>query len=504
MRYLIGLDLGSGNIRAGAIDLEGNTTSVASRPSVGVVPDPHKPGQVVWRHSDVWVSTCAVLQEVVAALPAGAEIAGVSTACLGMDGLPLDREGTPLYDFIAWTDSRCTPYHDAWLRDFTEARQFMATGTAPRGFSTLFRLQWMRDHHPEIYEITHKWVLMGDFVGYRLSGELATDFSMAACTLMFAPDTMSWSKEIAEAAGVDIGLMCDARPAGTLLGQVTAAAARQTGLPEGTPVVIGGHDYLCGALPVGGHTPGTVVNIGGTWEVIQATLPDFRLSEAAIGTGWTVEPHVAPGMFSAYGAAIGGAVTTWFRNAFAGELSDAAYFQMAMDAARRQCNDLLFLPHLAGATGPVMDSQAAGAFLGLRPTHTATDLLSAVFEGLNFQTREILAAAECLGVKPKRLILVGGNARNPGLVQSKANAVGLPVDIPQIAETTVQGAALLAGLGSGDFADITEAVDALDCRVTRTEPEPEGMRNYDERLDLFRTAYTSVQGVHHALAAASP
>jgi len=500
MRYLIGLDLGSGSIRAGAFDLAGRPVKIAARPSVSVAPDPSKPGHLVWRHEDVWSKTCAVLNEVIDALPAGAEIGGVSTACLGMDGLPFDSDGEPLYDFIAWTDTRCVPYYEAWLKDFTEERQFLTTGTPPRGFSTLFRLQWMKEHHPDILDKTHKWVLMGDFINNKLCGALATDYSMAACTLMFSPETRTWDKDVVDAAGVDAGLMCDPFPAGTVLGQVTNAASAKTGLPVGTPIILGGHDYLCGVLPVGGHKPGTVVNIGGTWDVIQATLPDFRLPKAAVGTGWTVEHHVAPDMFSAFGAAIGGAVTTWFRSAFAPDMSDETYFELVTQAANQRSQSLVFLPHLAGSTGPVVDSTAAGAFLGLRPTHTQKDLLAAIIEGLNFQTREILTSAKCLGLEPERLILVGGSARNPSLVQSKADALGLPVDVPDVAETTAQGAAMLAGLGAGDFADMDQAFSAMESNTTRTEPDRAGMKIYDDRLDVFQTAFASLAAVNQKLA----
>lgn len=503
MRFNIGLDLGSGSIRAGAFDLRGRPVRIASRPSVSVAPDPSRPGEMVWPHREVWAATCAVLAEVMAALPPGAEVGAIAAACLGMDGVPIGRDGAALYDFIAWTDTRCIPYYEAWLRDFTESRQFLATGTPPRGFSTLFRLQWMRDHHPEILERTHKWVLMADFVNFRLCGTLATDYSMAACTLLFSPADVAWHKGIADAAGIDLGLMCDPMPAGTVLGRVSEAAAAETGLPAGTLVVLGGHDYLCGVLPVGGHQPGAVVNVGGTWDVIQATLPEFVVPAAAVGTGWTVEHHVAPGRFSAFGAAIGGAVTTWFRSTIAPDLADEAYYALVTQAAGDRSPLPVFLPHLAGCTGPVVDNTAAGAFLGLRPTHTRKQLLASVIEGLNFQTREILASAACLGLKPERIILVGGSARNPGLVQGKADALGLPVDVPDIAETTAQGAAMLAGLGAGDFADIAQAGDALTCSFTRTDPDPEGRDHYDGRIGLFRSAYTSLGTLNRQMAAGS-
>lgn len=501
MKYLIGLDLGSGSIRAGAFGLDGGTAAIASRPSASVTPDPSQPDHIVWPAETVWQSTCDALQDVVSRLPEGAEIAGVAAACLGMDGLPLDRTGTPLYDFIAWTDGRCVPYYEAWARDFGEDRQFLATGTPARGFSTLFRLQWMRDHHPDILQATHKWVLMADFINFRLCGVLATDYSMAACTLLFDPAANAWHEGIARAAGVDTALMCDPGPSGTVLGAVSAPAAQATGLPEGTPVILGGHDYLCGVLPVDGHRIGTVVNVGGTWDVIQATLPAFHVPPAAAGTGWTVEPHVAPGKFSAYGAAIGGAVTNWFRDQCLADLAgdDPAYYRLAAEAAGRQGGSVMFLPHLAGATGPVVDARAAGAFVGLRAGHTRADLLAAVFEGLNFQTREILESAAPLGVDADRLVFVGGNSRNPALVQGKADTLGLPVDVPEVGETTCLGAAMLAGLGTGCFASLDEAVDAMRSPTRRTEPDPGRADAINERFELFGELFQALKSPHHRL-----
>jgi xylulokinase len=266
-------------------------------------------------------------------------------------------------------------------------------------------------------------------------------------------------------------------------------------------VVLGGHDYLCGVLPVGGDKAGTVVNVGGTWDVIQATLPAFHLPQAAAGTGWTVEPHVAPGRFSAFGAAIGGAVTGWFRDEFLADLAadDDAYHRLAARAAGQRGGSVMFLPHLAGATGPVMDSHAAGAFVGLRAGHDRTDLLAAVFEGLNFQTREILESTAVLGVNADRLVFVGGSSRNAALVQAKADTLGLPVDVPEVAETTCLGAAMLAGLGAGVFGSMDEAAEAMKSPTKRTEPDPAQADFIARRLGLFRDLYQALKQTHHKL-----
>ncbi|MCP4385165.1 MAG: FGGY-family carbohydrate kinase [Hyphomicrobiales bacterium] len=501
MGYLVGLDIGSGSIRAGAFAANGKVIAIASRPMASVAPDPNRPDHIVWPANSVWQNSCDALREVVGALPDGALIGGVAVACLGMDGLPLDAQGNELYDIIAWTDARCMPYYERWSQDFGEDRQFLTTGTPARGFSTLFRLQWMADRHPEILDKTRKWVLIGDYLNYRLCGALAIDYSMAASTLMFDPATLAWHAGIAAFGGVDLDLMCDPWPAGTQLGEVTASAAEATGLPIGTPVVLGGHDYLCGVLPVGGFKPGPVVNVGGTWDVIQTTLPVLKIPKSAGGTGWTVEPHVAPGAFSAFGAAIGGLAVKWFRETIATDLAndDERFFALAFEAAAPNAGSVMFLPHLAGATGPIVDPNLAGAFVGLRAGHTRQDLLSAVYEGLNFQTRQILGSLEHLDVIPEKLIFVGGSSRNSALVQSKADALNIPVEVPEVAETTCLGAAMLAGVGTGQFGSVEDAWEAMRCPSTIVDPVSERIAEANDRFSVFEELFADLQGAHHRL-----
>ncbi|MFV2034653.1 MAG: L-fuculokinase [Halocynthiibacter sp.] len=499
MQYVVGLDLGSGSIRAAVFDLNGTLAALASCASVSTTPDPEEPGHIVWPHTNLWANTCAVLKEALAGLPPGASIAGVSVACLGMDGLPVDRNGAELFDLISWTDSRCVPYYERWIAEFGEDRQFRATGTPARGFSTIFRLQWMADHHPEVLERTHKWVLIGDYINMKFCGELATDYSMAASTLLFDPATNDWHPEIARAAGIDTELMCDPLPAGTMLGKVGAAAAEVSGLPLGTPVVLGGHDYLCGVLPVGGHKPGTIVNVGGTWDVIQTTLPSFSIPEAAVGTGMTYEPHVAPNMYSVFGAAIGGAVSEWFRARFLGEVDNQAWYDAVEAASNQEGGHVMFLPHFAGASGPVVDIHSSGAIVGLRSENDTTQVLSAVFEGLAFQTREILEAMTNTGARAEKFVMVGGSSNNPTLVQRRANILGLSIEIPDITETATMGAAMLAGLGAGVFADLAEAAASMRGNVRRYEPIPAKVDAATERFGIYQKLYPALREAHHDL-----
>ena len=103
---------------------------------------------------------------------------------------------------------------------------------------------------------------------------------MASCTLLFDQRKLNWSDEMLALSGIDRRLLCDAFPSGTVLGEVTPAAAAATGLAAGTPVVLGGHDYLCGALPVGAFKPGVILDVSGTWEIVLASTPAPVLTPA--------------------------------------------------------------------------------------------------------------------------------------------------------------------------------------------------------------------------------
>ena len=124
----------------------------------------------------------------------------------------------------------------------------------------------MAENEPEILRRADKWLLIEDFLNFMLCGRRVTDYSMASCTLLFDQRTLAWSDELMRLAGIDRRLLCEVQPSGTLLGEVHDDGGPATGLAAGTPVVLGGHDHLCGALPVGAFRPGVVLDVTGTWE----------------------------------------------------------------------------------------------------------------------------------------------------------------------------------------------------------------------------------------------
>ena len=506
MAYLVGIDLGSTSLKAIAYDPAGNAVARASRPTELFHPHDDHPDWAVWKPEQIWGGVCEALREAAGQLDDAGEIRGVAVTGMGMDGVPIDKDGRWLYPFISWHCPRTAPQQQWWLEHVGAERQFALTGNPVWAINTALRLLWMREHEPAVLDRTDKWLLIEDFVNFMLCGERATDYSMASNTLLFDQRTRDYSPELLDVSGIDRSLLCDPHPSGTVIGEVHATAAEATGLRAGTPVVLGGHDFLCGALPVGAFQPGVVVDEAGTWEKVVAALDEPVLTPEVGRMGWWIDSHVARGRYAAIGTAIAADMLEWFRSRFGFEEARRAdseggvdwdYLMAAAEASPPGANGVMFLPHMSGSTIPVIDPASKGAFLGLRNAATKGDMLRAIVEGLDYQFLQILAGVEAaLGVSPEKLVAVGGGAGNAFWMQNKADMVGKPFEAPEIEEATPLGAAILAGIGVGVYRDEQDAFEQV-YRPGRTfEPNPELTGRYAEGFETFKRIYPALKPLH--------
>ena len=509
MSYLVGIDLGSTSLKAVVYDLEGRAVASGSRATEQDHPSPEHPEWTVWQPDNIWGGAAAALRDAVAQLDDPSLIRGVAVTGMGMDGVPMDEEGQCLYPFISWHDARTAPQFEWWREHITAEGTFEIGGNVLWGFSTALRILWMREHEPDILARTHKWVLIEDFINYRLCGRFATDYSMASCTLLFDQRKLDWSYEILGAAGIDRALWCDAHPSGTILGEVHDAAAKATGLPAGTPVVLGGHDYLCGALPVGAFRPGGVLDMTGTWEIVLTAADQPVLTPEVQQAGMTVEAHVARDTYAAWGGAVAADMLEWYRTEYglaaalkAKEEGGSDWDHLMAEAASAPVgsNGVLFLPHMSGGGSPLVDPNSRGAFVGLSSLTTKADMLRAIIEGLDYQFLDIVSTMEAsLGQTFNRFVAVGGAIRNTFWMQNKADIVGRPIEVPGIEEATPLGAAMLAGIGVGLYKDEQDAFEHVQAPGTTFEPDAESHALYRQRYETYKGLYTALKDINHEI-----
>jgi len=505
MDYFLGIDLGSTSLKAIAYDTEGRLMARGDRPTLKFHPTPDA---TVWDPDQIWNDTAAACRDAVAKLPNPSAIKGVAVTGMGMDGVPMDEKGNWLYPFISWHDTRTQPQFDWWIKNIGVDKTFSIGGNPVLPINSALRMLWVREHEPEIFKRTFKWLLIEDFVNFKLTGRFVSDYSMASCTMLFEQRTRNWSDEMCSLSGIPKRILPDVFPSSTFLGEITAAAAEQTGLPPGTPIYLGGHDHLVSAIPSGAFRAGAVMNITGTWETVNMITSEPTPNPVLAHSGITLQSHAVKDKYSLWGGNPAGAALDWFRQEVASSVqadgrTESPSWELLVDLARSSkpgAGGVLFLPHLSSSSCPVVDPKALGAFAGLSGLTKQGDLVRAVIEGLDFQFLDTVRTMEELtGNQAMEFIGVGGAIRNTFWMQNKADMVGRPYCIPEVEEATVLGAAILAGIGAGAYRDEEDAFGRV-CRSTIVyEPDLNLTAFYAERFEIYRELFRAVSPIHHRL-----
>ena len=508
MSYLLGIDIGSTSLKAVAFDAVGNERASAARPTPLEQQDAGHPTWMVMPPDKIWAGIADATADVVQELGDAGQIAALAVTGMGHDGVPVDADGHWLYPFISWHDNRTLPQHQWWIDHVGAAKIERIIARPLMHVAPVNRIMWLREHEPAVLQKTHKWLLIEDYVNHLLCGERATDYSMAATWQLFDCVRREWSDELLDAAEVDRALLPEARQGGERLGSVHRLAAARTGLKEGTPVVLGGHDYLCGALAATGDDTEVIASITGTWEMTMANVPAVATQELDSRLDFFWDPHVIADRYCFFDAAIAASMTEWFRKQFTAPEDEAtgreggSVWTVLMEKAAdvpAGCRGTMFLPHLSGSTFPVGDPGSRAAFAGISEFSTRASFMRAIIEGLNYQSRQMTEELENV-IGRKKLRVIGGAVRNAFWMQKRADVLGRDIEVSDIEEATCLGAAIVAGLGVGVYQDPADAFAQTFRPGTVYRPDPAAAETY-ERLyrDVYLRLYDSLKDIHHQL-----
>jgi xylulokinase len=330
-------------------------------------------------------------------------------------------------------------------------------GIYPSFKCSLTKILWWRKHAGQTLTGVI-WLSVADYIAYRLTGMLATDYSLAGRTYAFDLRRRAWANDWLEQLGLSGDLFPPARPAGTACG-ASSSGFEQIGLAAGVPVVVAGHDHVCAALAAGVAPGAQVFDSIGTAEVlIGAIAPrELRAAEFESGLSFGYLPG-ANAMYWLGGLSSSGGALEWLRAIFGDPPLAYADLRRLQERMSMQPGAIVFLPYLAGSGAPRPNSARRGAFIGLDAAHDRADLLKAVLEGTAYQIEAIRqSAANIAGAPIERLVAASGGVRNRRWMQIKADIHGARIDIPAIDEASLFGAALIGGIGAGVYADEAEA-----------------------------------------------
>jgi len=467
---LLGIDIGTTHGKAALFETDGAPIRLTTLPTITHQGDG---GHPYHDPEEVWDTVVALICEVMTDV-SPADVTAVGVASMAEAGLLIDvRTGQPRSPIIPWFDTRSAVQAAELVRAGDTHDTFCRTGLYPSYKCGLAKLLWLRAHDAAALRGAI-WLSVADYIVFRLTDCMATDPTLAARTYAYRIDDHRWDEPRICALGLDPALFPPVRPSGSAAGTVHRDAADATGLAAGTPVAVAGHDHLCAALAAGVVTPGRAVDSMGTAESIVGVLPGPSLGDIEFRSGLTFGPHVLPGRYCWMGGlpASGGSVE-WLRAQLNHEPLSYDSLARLLSDARPGPSGILYFPYLSGSGAPLPDPHVRAAFVGVTAAHGRADLVKAVLEGTAFEVESIRrAATRVTGVRIEELVAVGGGAKNECWLRIKADIAGCRLLVPALAETTLLGAALVAGIGCGTYVDEDEALKVVEAQAaTRIDPD---------------------------------
>jgi xylulokinase len=487
---LLGLDIGTTGARCLAIDERGSV--VAEATSEYPLHSP-RPGWSQQNPEDWWRASCAAVGRV--AKEVGPEIAGIGLTGQMHGAVFLDGSAAVIRPALLWNDQRTQRQCDEITqRVGAEALIRIAGNPALTGFQAP-KLLWLREEEPEAYARVRRVLLPKDYIRLRLSGSAATDASDASGTLLLDLRSRTWSEEILGALEIPRTWLPDVFEGPEATGAVLSSVADQLALRAGIPVAAGGGDNAAAAVGTGIITAGLASCSIGTSGVLFAHSDSLSPDPSGRLHAFC---HAVPDRYHLMGVTLSaGGSLRWWRNV----LGPAGYEDLGRlaEQAPAGAEGLVFLPYLSGERSPHLDPFARGAFFGLSSRHSAAHLTRAVMEGVAFSLRDCLDLANQVGIETSQIRATGGGARSDLWRQMLADILGRPIVRTVSDQGPAYGAALLAGVASGIYANVEEACSGIEVRADVCEPDPARARLYQEYLDVYRSLYRSTREQMHAL-----
>jgi xylulokinase len=492
-KYFIGIDVSTTASKALVIDEQGNVITSRSNPHDLSTPRP------LWSEQDPenwWEAASKSLREVMK------QVSADDVAAIGLTGqmhglTTLDANGKPIRPAILWNDQRSGAQCEAITAKVGPQRLYQIIGSILLAGFTAPKLLWLRENEPECYQQVKHILLPKDYIRFRLSGAYVADVADGSGLALMDIGKRDWSDELLAAYDFPREWLPELCESQEVCAYVSEAAAAETGLKAGTPIVGGAGDQ-----PAAGVGNGIV-------ERDQASL-----TVGTSGVAYAISDHYAPepdgrlhtfcgpipGTWFHMGvmlSAAGG--LRWFHDEFTPDLSYDELNQR-IEGVPRGSLGLLFAPYLTGERNPHPDPFARGAFVGLTLRHGLPHMVRAVMEGVAFGMRDQLELLRSLGVNPSEAVVSGGAANSPVWRQLITDIMGIPLYAVNTNEGAAFGAAILASVGAGAYPDVPSACKQMVRKLDTIQPDAAGVAEYARLYPTFQGLYPALKTTYAQLA----
>ncbi len=489
--YWLGLDIGTGGSRALLVDADGKQVAAVTAPHEDMRMD--QPLYAEQRPENWWDAAQAAIKGVLAEAGAtGAQIRGVGLSGQMHGMVILDASDQVIRPALIWCDQRSQPQVDFIHQKLGREKVAAAIANPVLTGFTLPKLIWVRDHEPHHFDRVRQLLLPKDYIRFQLTGDFATEVSDASGTALLDVLNRRWSKFMLDGLGLDAAILPRVYESSEVTGVISARAAGLTGLAQGTPVVGGGGDQAASAVGNGIVEQGIVSCTLGTSGVVFAHMENVAYDpQGRVHTFC----HAVRDKWHVMGVTQGAGLSLqWLRNQLTPGMS---YDQLTAEAATAAAGSqgLYWLPYLMGERTPHLDATARGGWIGLTARHTRADLIRAVIEGVSYSQKDCLDIIEELGVAVSSVRASGGGARSPFWRQILADVFGKRLATLDTQEGSAYGAALLAMVGTGEYASVPEVCRAVIREAESVTPRAQESKVYASGHPTYRALYPALRAV---------
>jgi len=492
MEYVIGIDIGTGSVKAVAVDLKG--TSFAESQQLYGFNSP-QPGYHEQDPELIWAAFSASIKGIIHKVKTQPLTVGLSSAMHSL--IAVDEDCRPLAPMMTWADNRSSSIAKR-LRATAEGMAiYKATGTPLHAMSPLCKLIWLKENDPVLFHKAYKFIGIKEFIWHKLFNEFVIDHSIASSTGLFDIVNHTWHPASLKMAGITAKLLSLPVPTGHTKKYDSNLPSGDIFAP-GTPVTIAASDGCTANLGSNADKPGIAAITIGTSGAVRVASNKPLPNEAAMTFSYILDDqtYICGGPINN-----GGIAMQWWLKSFSGpELSATEYLDVFKQIAAIPAGShgMVFLPYLTGERAPIWDSESCGTFFGVQLQHTRDHFSRAVLEGICFALKDVLEAVQQNSAPIIQINISGGFVKSEVWVQVLADITGKNLAVVQSEDASAVGAAFIAMKANGLISSYPAPALSSEQRY---QPNPANAAIYAKNFWIYRQLYQDLKDTMHKVSA---
>jgi gluconokinase len=489
MEYVVGIDIGTGSVKAVALNTKGKAFEVAQHHYSS---NSSKPGLHEQNPEDIWAAFVLSLQDLW--LKIGYPPLAISLSSAMHSLIAVNENGKPLAPMMTWADNRAAAIATALAASDEGIAIYKATGTPLHAMSPLCKLIWLHENNPELFQKAHKFIAIKEYIWYKLFKTYEVDHSIASCTGLFNLQKLTWHAEALTLSNITADHL--STPVETSFCRKFKNHPELPFMERGIPFFIGASDGCLANLGSMAYQPGLAVMTIGTSGAVRMASSSALPNEKAMTFSYILDADtfICGGPINNGGIAL----QWWLKNCGERELTDEVYkkyFQSVKDVPAGS-KGLLFLPYLTGERAPIWNSESCGTFFGIKLQHERQHFSRAVVEGICYAMRSVLEALEENNPPITHIHISGGFVKSKVWVQLLADVTGKNLVLVQTDDASAVGAAYLAMKSLGIIA--TYPVAQLNS-LKMISPNAANTGIYSKNFSIFKQLYADLKDTMHQL-----